>query len=124
MKTFFLLVFISIISCFAQASYALSTYGPSCEQNNDCVTCNKDLKCERCLHACWNKYGDPENPAIPCPEGDQWCIAKYKCTQRQSKWCYTQCWDPDDTSDPDYVTTKPDCMKYLKPKQSIIKKSD
>jgi len=66
-----------------------------------------------CMNNCWNMYGpaETENSSLRGDEGrDELCRIK------RAKWCNAQCWDPDDRTNPDYVSTKPKCGDSSYPK--------
>lgn len=86
-----------------QEAVALSNYGRSCAGNSDCVTCKQDIQCLTCLHDCYNMYGVADT--IPGQKIDR---HEY-CKKKQAKWCSAQCWDPDETDEDDYKSTKPLC---------------
>ena len=85
---------------------ALSEYGRKCDDNSDCVECrDTNNECSVCLSACWNMYGPAESTSTSEVSRDRTEL----CRIRRAKWCNAQCWDPDDKTNPDYVSTKPDC---------------
>lgn len=86
-------------------SFALSEYGIRCADNKDCVKCRNRLSCMKCMNRCWNAYGyaDTDIKSTTVLSKDE------LCQQRRAKWCNAQCWDPDDTKEQDYISTKPDC---------------
>jgi hypothetical protein len=98
--SFFLLV---ILNC--RFAYAISEYGLRCIDNPECVKCSNTLKCVKCMHRCWNYYGyadtDLKRSSKRTPEEN--------CQLKLAKWCNAQCWNPDDQTIPNYVSTKPDC---------------
>lgn len=112
----FFAIFLSLISFIIftpVSSSALSKYGSSCDLNDDCKKCRSDgSKCQICMNGCYNKFGDAEATEFPCKEDDKWCLLKHRCIIKQAKWCNAQCWDPDDKTQKDYVSTKPNCDKY------------
>ena len=90
---------------FASPATALSQYGRACEYNKSCLSCKENIKCLKCLHNCYNMYGSADTLVGEKLTRDQFC------RKTQSKWCHAQCWDPDDTEEDDYVTTKPQCKR-------------
>jgi hypothetical protein len=59
------------------------------------------------MHHCWNLYGPAEFSSTAELSRDK----EELCRLRRAKWCNAQCWDPDDKTNPDYVSTKPDCSE-------------
>ncbi|MDA0782518.1 MAG: hypothetical protein PQ612_08010 [Rickettsiales bacterium] len=107
----FIALFFVIVSLKANTSHALSEYGAKCDNNPDCVECRDEvddldgIECQQCMHACWNMYGPAEFDDIakrPRTKIEQ-------CRMKWAKWCNAQCWDPDDKTNPEYVSTKPIC---------------
>jgi hypothetical protein len=108
-----ILICLLFIFCFLlkNDAYALSEYGLRCDDNPDCVECRdevdelKGMKCQKCMHSCWNLYGPAEfSDPSKRPKGKI-----EQCRLEWAKWCNAQCWDPDDRTNPEYVSTKPLC---------------
>jgi len=106
-----------IIACSCQRAFAISEYGLRCEDNKKCIICTNDIKCIKCMHRCWNIYGYADTDI----KGTKEHTAEAICQLMRAKWCSAQCWDPDETKDPDYVSTKPSCdeKRFYAPKGGI-----
>lgn len=106
MKKYFFaaLVFLSLATTTIYA-HALSEYGIRCEDNKDCVECRENIACIKCIHICENAYGSADGSTKHTSTQSSEKI----CQLIRAKWCNAQCWDPDDTNDPEYVSTKPNC---------------
>ena len=121
-KPFIIIVILAII-CIGSKAEAISEYGLRCADNRQCVKCANDIDCIKCMHVCWNAYGyadsDTKN-SMSSHSTEDICIIKW------AKWCNAQCWDPDDTKKPDYISTKPKCtidnFAFPKDKKSYEKK--
>lgn len=100
---FFIVLSCALLILTAQSGQALSNYGSTCSVNDDCTECKEDEECLICMNACYNFYGPADSNASEQLSSDE------RCRKRQAKWCNAQCWDPDDTTDEDYVSTKPHC---------------
>jgi hypothetical protein len=108
MKTLFLIAALTLASIWHTPSYAISEYGRTCEDNSDCRHCrDKDVKCQTCMNNCWNLYGPAEFAGTTTLSHDR----EELCRIRRAKWCNAQCWDPDDRTNPDYASSKPDCSE-------------
>ncbi|GEM_PF-4103224 len=93
------------VSTIPTTSMALSDYGSKCDNNKDCVDCKQEKKCLKCMHGCWNRYGEADTTL-----DDANISRRQRCIKKQAKWCNAQCWDPDSGQDePDYVSSKPQC---------------
>ncbi|MET0155372.1 MAG: hypothetical protein ABW189_04625 [Rickettsiales bacterium] len=57
------------------------------------------------MQNCYNMYGEADTKVGEKMSRDEFC------RKNQGKWCYAQCWDPDDTKAEDYVSTKPVCSR-------------
>lgn len=108
-------LFLSLTLLWASNSFALSDYGRSCDDNPKCRKCrDEDVKCQLCLNACWNAYGPAETHETKKLDNNNY--RDELCRIKRAKWCAAQCWDPDDLTNPDYVTTKPKCGDSAYPK--------
>lgn len=111
MKIIFIFLLFITVFLVQNDAFALSEYGLNCDSNSDCVECRdevdkiKGMRCQKCMHSCWNFYG-PAEFATPSkrPKGKT-----EQCRLEWAKWCNAQCWDPDDFTNPEYVSTKPLC---------------
>ncbi len=98
-------------------AYALSEYGLVCADNEDCVECNEDPECLTCQHNCWNMFGNAESNRNNRPKDK-----KEACILKRAKWCNAQCWDPDDRTEEDYVSSVPPCDDWHFPHKRKGKK--
>jgi hypothetical protein len=113
MKIIALLAFVISLSLSSQNSFALSDYGRTCDDNSNCKKCRDiDVKCQLCMNKCWNAFGPPE-PTFSKKDTDG---REELCRIKRAKWCAAQCWDPDDLTNPDYISTKPKCGNGSFPK--------
>jgi hypothetical protein len=113
------LLFITLIFILPAPSYSLSEYGRICNDNNDCVKCRDDSKeCQACMNKCWNFYGPADTDSAKKPSHDK----EELCRIKRAKWCNAQCWDPDDLTNPDYVSSKPRCSDKPFPDYSYSKR--
>lgn len=104
MKVIYLVILITFLFP-TKDSFALSEYGTSCYRNKKCIKCKRDLNCTKCLHKCYNKFGNADSGKYFLPEDPV-----LACRKKRAKWCSAQCWDPDkDKKEPEYVSTIPRC---------------
>lgn len=103
MSRFAFLIAFMVFVFAGSTAFALSDYGHSCSNNDDCLECKENEECLICMNACYNFYGSAESKV------EEQLNADDRCKKKQAKWCNAQCWDPDDTAVENYITTKPQC---------------